>query len=58
MNVRHIAVQAASKRLPPPTRLPCLEDTEKAAFTSGWWHGKVVGICLGLAIAVLIGLLK
>ena len=29
-----------------------------AAWLVGWWQGKVVGFVLGLAAAVLLGLLK
>ncbi len=49
---------ATGPRLGNPTRLPTLHDTERAAWTAGWWHGKVVGICLGMGAAVLLGWLK
>ena len=30
----------------------------KAAWVAGWWSGKVVGIVLGMALAVLMGWAK
>ena len=30
----------------------------KAARVAGWWSGKVVGIVLGMALAVLMGWAK
>ena len=48
----------SAPRMPSPSRLPCVGDEAKAAFASGWWHGKVVGFCLGLGAAVLLGWLR
>jgi hypothetical protein len=42
-------------RLAPPTRLPSVADEAHAAWRTGWWQGKVIGICLGMALAVLLG---
>lgn len=41
-----------------PTPLPTLQDAERAAWTAGWWNGKVVGFVLGMATAVLLGWLR
>lgn len=49
------------KRLPAPAPLPRLHtpDTDaNAAWLAGWWSGKVTGFALGLAAAVLIGVLR
>lgn len=45
-------------RMKPPTRLPNVADEAHAAWLTGWWQGKVVGICLGMGLAVLIGLVR
>ena len=29
-----------------------------AAWVAGWWSGKVVGVVLGMALAVLMGWVK
>lgn len=42
-----------------PTALPTLRSqTADAAWTTGWWQGIVIGICLGMAAAVLLGWLR
>ena len=42
-----------------PAPLPTVRGSEtQAAWTSGWWHGKVIGYVLGLGTAVLLGWLK
>ena len=48
-------------RLPTPAPLPRLHTADadaKAAWVAGWWSGKVTGFALGLAAAVLIGVLR
>lgn len=37
---------------------PSMHDETRAAFTAGWWNGKLVGFVLGLATAVLLGWLR
>ena len=49
------------KTLGAPAPLPRLRTTDadtKAAWLTGWWAGKVTGFVLGLAAAVLIGVLR
>lgn len=42
-----------------PTALPTLRSQNAdAAWTTGWWQGKVTGFFLGVAFAVLMGWLK
>ncbi len=50
--------RASNPRLGAPTPLPTLQDAERAAWTAGWWNGKVVGFVLGMATAVLLGWLR
>lgn len=45
MNARHLNQLAARAEA-------------KAAWVAGWWSGKLVGIVLGLAAAVLLGWLR
>ena len=49
------------KPLRAPAPLPRLHTADaeaKAAWVTGWWAGKVTGFVLGLAAAVLIGVLR
>ena len=42
-----------------PTVLPTVRHSNAdAAWTAGWWYGKVTGFFLGVAFAVLVGWLK
>lgn len=42
-----------------PTALPTVRSQNAdAAWTVGWWQGKVTGFFLGVAFAVLMGWLK
>lgn len=41
-----------------PTTLPTVHSEAQAAWTAGWWQGKVVGFALGMAAAVLAGWLR
>ncbi len=40
-----------------PTPLPQSQEAQ-AAWTAGWWQGKVIGFALGMATAVLVGWLR
>ena len=40
-----------------PTPLPQSQEAQ-AAWTAGWWQGKVIGFALGMATAVLFGWLR
>ena len=40
-----------------PTPLPRSQEAQ-AAWTVGWWQGKVIGFALGMATAVLFGWLR
>jgi hypothetical protein len=40
-----------------PTPLPQSQEAQ-AAWTVGWWQGKVIGFALGMATAVLFGWLR
>ena len=44
-------------RLHKPAALPRMREAQ-AAWTAGWWQGKVTGFVLGLAAAVLLGWLR
>ena len=49
----------AHQHLGKPTALPTLRSQNAdAAWTVGWWQGKVTGFFLGVAFAVLMGWLK
>lgn len=45
-------------RMQRPTPLPGVARDADAAWLVGWWQGKVVGVALGLAAAVLLGWLR
>ncbi len=40
-----------------PTPLAKSQEAQ-AAWTVGWWQGKVIGFALGMATAVLVGWLR
>ena len=41
-----------------PTPLPRLRCPEQAAWTAGYWTGKVIGAVVGFGLAVLCGVIK
>ena len=53
----HGTPATSARPLHKPTPLPQSQEAQ-AAWTVGWWQGKVIGFALGMATAVLFGWLR